>query len=57
MDVNGGLHVRVALPPEKEPPVAVGNETGRALKPVWTLINKRILSPAGNRTLATQPVK
>jgi hypothetical protein len=30
------LHVPVALPPGKEPPVFIGQEAGWAPEPVWT---------------------
>jgi hypothetical protein len=37
MEVSGELHAPAALPPEKEPPVSIGQEAGWAPKPVWTL--------------------
>jgi hypothetical protein len=42
--------IPAALPLGKKPPVHNGEEVGWAPEPVWTL------APAGNRTLAFQPL-
>jgi hypothetical protein len=39
MEVSGKLHAPADLPPEKEPPAAVGC----VLRPVWTTLRRKIL--------------
>jgi hypothetical protein len=37
LEVSGQLHAPAALPPEKEPPILIGEEAGWAPEPVWTI--------------------
>jgi hypothetical protein len=51
MEVGGQLHGPAALPPGKEPLVAIGEEAGCAPEPVWTRWWKeKFPAPAGTRT-------
>lgn len=37
MEVSSELHYPAALPPEKKPPVPIGQESGLASELAWTL--------------------
>jgi hypothetical protein len=57
MKVNSQLHVPASSPTGKETPVAIGQETGRAPAPVWSLWSRgQFLAPIRNRSSAIQPV-
>jgi hypothetical protein len=57
MEVGGQLHASVALLPGKQPHVPIGQVTGWAPEPVWTLWSKdKSLAPVGNGTPAVPPV-
>jgi hypothetical protein len=36
MEMSGQLHIPATLPPEKEPLIPTGEETGWTPEPVWT---------------------
>jgi hypothetical protein len=54
--MSGQLHVPVAFPTGKQPPVPTGQEAGWAPGPVWTLWRQTNLTPPGNRTPVAQPI-
>jgi hypothetical protein len=59
METSAQLYTPAALPPRKEPPVPTGWGAGRVPNPVLTYWRKEkiaFFAPAGNRTLAVQPV-
>jgi hypothetical protein len=56
MEVSGQLHDHAALPPEKEPPVTIGYEAGRAPASVRILLGRGKSCTAGNRIRALQPL-
>jgi hypothetical protein len=53
MEVSGQLHAPVALLPGKDPLVPIGKEAGWTPEQ-WSIVKS--LVPAGNQTLAVQPV-
>jgi hypothetical protein len=52
MGVSGQRHAPAELlPPEKGPPVPIGQEAGWAPEPVWTQrLEEKSLAPSGDRT-------
>jgi hypothetical protein len=57
MEVSGQLHATTALNLDLDPPVPIGEETGWASEPVWTLWRReKSLALARNRTLAVRLV-
>jgi hypothetical protein len=57
MEKSGQLHAPGSFTPRKEPQVLIGKEAGWAPEPVWTTWSReKSIAPAGNRTLAVQPL-
>jgi hypothetical protein len=57
MEVSSQLHALAALPPEKEPPVPIGQDVGWALEPGRMLWRRgRSLTPAEDRIPAVHSI-
>jgi len=59
MELSGQRHAPGALPPGKDPPVSIVQESRWAPEPVWTQVRVYIspfTAPAENRTTVVQTV-